>query len=81
MNSSLQLRGQKGSFDASSMLALCFKEKDASTCYQPVKKGNRRPRYNESEFLSLKYDLGIIYEEIGETDEAYIIYGCLCNGC
>ncbi len=68
----LAIKGAERFFDASSMLALCFKEKGMhQLAINQLKRAIDDPRYNESELLSLKYDLGIIYEEIGETDEAY----------
>ncbi|MBI5182185.1 MAG: tetratricopeptide repeat protein [Nitrospirae bacterium] len=68
----LAIKGPERFFDASSMLALCFKEKGMhQLAINQLKRAIDDPRYNESEFLSLKYDLGVIYEEIGQTGEAY----------
>jgi tetratricopeptide (TPR) repeat protein len=68
----LAIKGSERFFDASSMLALCFKEKGMhQLAVTQLKRAIDDPRYNESEFLSLKYDLGLIYEEMGLMEEAY----------
>lgn len=68
----LAIKGSERFFDASSMLALCFKEKGMhQLAVTQLKRAIDDPRYNESEFLSLKYDLGVIYEEMGLMEEAY----------
>ena len=68
----LAIKGSERIFDASSMLALCFKEKGMhQLAVTQLKRAIDDPRYNESEFLSLKYDLGVIYEEMGLMEEAY----------
>ncbi|MBI5043920.1 MAG: tetratricopeptide repeat protein [Nitrospirae bacterium] len=71
----LAIKGPERFFDASSMLALCFKEKGMhQLAVNQLKKAIEDPRYNESEFLSLKYDLGIIYEEMSQMEDAYKAY-------
>lgn len=68
----LAIKGAERFFDASSMLALCFKEKGMhQLAINQLKRAIDDPRYNEAELLALKYDLGVIYEEMGQTDEAY----------
>lgn len=68
----LAIKGPERFFDASSMLALCFKEKGMhQLAINQLKKAIDDPRYNETELLALKYDLGLVYEEIGQTDESY----------
>lgn len=68
----LAIKGSERFFDASSMLALCFKEKGMhQLAVTQLKRAIEDPRYNESEFLSLKYDLGVVYEEIGQIEDAY----------
>ena len=68
----LAIKGAERFFDASSMLALCFKEKGMhQLAVTQLKRAIDDPRFNESEFLSLKYDIGIVYEEMGLIEEAY----------
>lgn len=68
----LAIKGAERFFDASSMLALCFEEKGMhQLAVTQLKRAIDDPRYNELEHLSLKYDIGVLYEEMGQMEEAY----------
>lgn len=71
----LSVKGNGRFFDSASMLAFCFREKGMHReAIEQLEKALQDPRFTEKDYIGLKYDLGQLYEDIGDIGRALTIF-------
>ncbi len=76
----LSINGNERFFDSASMLALCLREKGMyHEAIEQLEEAIKDPRFVEKDYIGLKYDLGQLYEDVGEIEKALTVFNEVQN--